>query len=469
MLFVSIDFLVFLAVVLVVYWSLNRVSHQNYFLMAASLFFYGYADWKFLSLIISSALAGYVSALAIEKSRKKKRFYLTLGIVFPFFLLFVFKYFNFFIDAVSSVTAMFGLSIFGKSTLSLVLPLGISFFTFQTVGYVIDVYRGHHKAEKNFPQFMLFISFFPQLVAGPIERSTHLLKQIKKNRTVDHQDLIYGAYLILQGFVKKLVVADNLAPIVNSLFAYRDLSGPLVAAGMIGFAFQIYGDFSGYTDIARGVARLMGFRLLVNFDRPYVSASPTEFWRRWHISLGTFFRDYIYIPLGGNRKNQIFNLFVVWFLTGFWHGASWNYILWGIYFGILVAVEKVFLLDFLKRIPKFLHHIYSLFFIIIGWALFYYTDLGQLTQFMKIIFGFTENPVWDLSVQTSLMSNIYWLFFAILVSMPIYPAIRDYMSTKLKSENTYSYVIIGFNLIFLLVSVALLVGKSYNPFLYFRF
>jgi len=347
MLFVSIDFLVFLAVVLVVYWSLNRVSHQNYFLMAASLFFYGYADWKFLSLIISSALAGYVSALAIEKSRKKKRFYLTLGIVFPFFLLFVFKYFNFFIDAVSSVTAMFGLSIFGKSTLSLVLPLGISFFTFQTVGYVIDVYRGHHKAEKNFPQFMLFISFFPQLVAGPIERSTHLLKQIKKNRTVDHQDLIYGAYLILQGFVKKLVVADNLAPIVNSLFAYRDLSGPLVAAGMIGFAFQIYGDFSGYTDIARGVARLMGFRLLVNFDRPYVSASPTEFWRRWHITLSSWFKDYLYIPLGGNRHSffrTCINIMFVWMLCGLWHGASYNFILWGLFHGIALVSHKFYVL-----------------------------------------------------------------------------------------------------------------------------
>ena len=258
-------------------------------------------------------------------------------------VLFTFKYFNFFVDTVASRLGFLGFEP-DDITLRLALPIGISFFTFQALGYVVDVHRGTVRAERNPVDFFLFVTFFPQLVAGPIERAAHLLPEFKNRRRLSDDDVLSGCYLIVQGLAKKIVVADNIKPIVDTIFGLENASGPLVLAGLIGFTFQIYCDFSGYSDIARGTARLLGFRLLLNFERPYWSGSPAEFWRRWHISLSNWFRDYVYIALGGNRRGPTrtyVNLFATMVLSGLWHGASVNFVLWGAFHGVLLILHRL--------------------------------------------------------------------------------------------------------------------------------
>jgi len=342
MLFNSVVFLAFFAVVLIVYWGLSEFRLQNIFLLSASLAFYAWGEPILVSLILACALTGYFAGLAIEARPGAAKSYLTAGSLVALGILFLFKYFNFFVDSMAALFETIGLP-FQTTTLRLALPIGISFFTFQTVGYMVDVYRGRVRAERNVLEFLLFVTFFPQLVAGPIERSTNLLPQIKRQRSVDGEDVLYGVFMILQGYVKKVVIADNLGPIVDTIFGSENLSAPLVIVGSLAFAFQIYADFSGYTDIARGVARLLGFHILLNFNHPYVSKSPTEFWRRWHITLSEWFRDYVYVPLGGNRRGSrrvYLNIFITMVLSGLWHGASANFALWGAYWGVLVLAHK---------------------------------------------------------------------------------------------------------------------------------
>jgi alginate O-acetyltransferase complex protein AlgI len=394
MLFTSIDFVIFFFFVLLTYWSLKNIHYQNFFLLQCSLFFYGYADWRFLSLILACAITGYLCAIAIERHKFRKKSFLIIGIIIPMGILFTFKYFNFFIGSFDYLLKSIGLS-FQKPILSLLLPIGISFFTFQTVGYLVDVYRGEYKAERNFIDFLLFVTFFPQLVAGPIERAPHLLPQIKNKRNIHQDDIFYGVYQILQGFIKKMVIADNLAPIVNSLFGYPNLSGPLVLVGLIAFAFQIYGDFSGYTDIARGTARLMGFKILLNFNHPYMSLSPTDFWRRWHITLSHWFRDYLYIPLGGNRKGPFriyINLMITWILCGLWHGSSFNFVLWGGFHGIALVFHKLYLkatqgaLFKEKKAYIYLARTVTFVIVLFGWMFFRITDTSRIWDYSRAIF-----------------------------------------------------------------------------------
>ena len=342
MLFNSFVFLGFLIVVLIVYWSLQQRRAQNGLLLGGSLFFYAWGEPILVSLILACAATGYVVARGVEARPDRAKWFLVAGSSVALGILFVFKYFNFFIEAVGGLFDQIGLP-FQETTLRLVLPIGISFFTFQTVGYMIDVYRGTTEAEHDIVDYLLFITFFPQLVAGPIERATNLLAQIKRSRSIDGGDVLYGVFMILQGFVKKIVIADNLAPMVDTLFGFDDLTAPLILVGLLAFAFQIYGDFSGYTDIARGVSRLLGFHILLNFNHPYISRNATEFWRRWHITLSRWFRDYVYIPLGGNRGSPTrtyVNVFLTMVLSGLWHGASMNFVLWGAYWGVAVLIHK---------------------------------------------------------------------------------------------------------------------------------
>ncbi len=336
MLFNSIDFIIFLPIVFCVYWFfLNKnLKLQNLFIVFASYVFYGWWDWKFLSLILFSTLVDYTVGQALSKQKDilKRKILLGISIISNLGLLGFFKYYNFFLDNFIAAFTFFGREI-NANSLNIVLPVGISFYTFQTLSYTIDVYKRKLEPTKNFIAFSAFVSFFPQLVAGPIERATNLLHQFYNKRILDKKTALDGLNQMLWGFFKKIVIADNCAKYADLIFNnYSDYSGSTLFLGAIFFAFQIYGDFSGYSDIAIGTARLFGFNLMQNFAFPYFSRDIAEFWRRWHISLNTWFRDYLYIPLGGSRVNsirKIRNIFIIFLVSGFWHGANWTYIAWG--------------------------------------------------------------------------------------------------------------------------------------------
>ncbi len=326
--------------------SMRRLAWQNRLLLAASLLFYGAWDWRFLFLLVGTALVDWLIARAIEGSEdgRRRRRLLIISMVSNLGVLGFFKYFDFFADSAQRLANAFGVTL-GFVELHIILPVGISFYTFQSMSYTIDVWRREMPACKRFDDFLLFVAFFPQLVAGPIERARVLLPQVMRPRTITAAGVDAGLWLILQGYLKKVVIADNLSPIADAAFASgAPASGPAMWIGVVAFAFQIYGDFSGYSDIARGTARLMGFELMINFRLPYFAASPSDFWRRWHISLSTWLRDYLYIPLGGNRgsatRTQI-NLALTMLLGGLWHGASWNFVLWGAFHGGILVVYRL--------------------------------------------------------------------------------------------------------------------------------
>ena len=347
MIFNSIEFLVFLAITLPIFWSLPERS-RKYLVLLASVVFYGWWEWRFLSLILgSSVLDFFVSHRVVAAtSRRNARRWLQLSLLGNLGTLAIFKYLGFFVDSAQELLERVGLGASDPVLLNITLPVGISFYTFQTLSYTIDVYRGDTEPASNLPEFAAFVSFFPQLVAGPIERSSHLLPQFNNpNRSLSWDSASTGLGLIIFGLFQKVAVADAVAPLTNSAFNNPgSLSGLSLAAATVGFAIQIYGDFAGYSNIARGTARLFGFELKHNFREPYLSRSITEFWRRWHISLSDWLRDYLYIPLGGNRKGNLMtyrNLAITMLLGGLWHGASWNFVIWGGLHGLFLAVERL--------------------------------------------------------------------------------------------------------------------------------
>ncbi len=337
MLFNSLEFFLFLPIVFVLYWFVmhKHLKLQNFLVLVASYVFYGWWDYRFLSLIALSTVVDYFIGLSIHNTNDKsvKKRWLVLSMLFNLGLLGFFKYYNFFIDSWVDLLGSVGYTVENTWTLQVVLPVGISFYTFQTMSYSIDIYRNQLKPTKDFVAFAAFVSFFPQLVAGPIERASNLLPQMLQKRTFDKKLSVKGIELIIWGMFKKVVIADSLAPIVNDIFNnYTEFSGGTLITGALFFAFQIYCDFSGYSDIAIGTARLFGFDLMTNFNFPYFSRSIGEFWRKWHISLSTWFRDYLYIPLGGSRVSKlkgIRNVFAIFLVSGFWHGANWTFIAWG--------------------------------------------------------------------------------------------------------------------------------------------
>lgn len=351
MLFNSIAFLIFLPIVFILYWRVcnKNYKYQNILLLVASFYFYGCWDWRFLFLLIFSIGLDYFSGIQIENSKTKKMatFWLTLSIAINLGFLGFFKYYNFFIENFAELLHSFGFGV-NMWVLKVILPVGISFYTFHGLSYVIDVYKKRIPAERNYVDYAVFVSYFPLLVAGPIERATHLLPQIQRKRTFDYEKAKDGMAQILWGFFKKMVIADNCAPIVNEIFTnYHTESASNLVLGAILFAFQIYGDFSGYSDIALGTSRLFGLELLKNFSFPYFSRDIAEFWRRWHISLSSWFRDYLYIPLGGSKGGlwmKIRNTFIIFLVSGFWHGANWTFIIWGglnaLFFLPLLIAEK---------------------------------------------------------------------------------------------------------------------------------
>jgi D-alanyl-lipoteichoic acid acyltransferase DltB (MBOAT superfamily) len=349
MLFNSIEFLLFLPIVFLLYWFATKgnLKLQNILLVVASYFFYAFWDFRFLFLLIFSTLLDYFTGIKMSeaKNQKSKTFWFWLSISINLGLLGIFKYYNFFAESFASASEIIGLNV-NPWTLKVILPVGISFYTFHGLSYVIDIYKGRIKAQKNFVDYSVFVSFFPLLVAGPIERATHLLPQIQNNRTFDYTKAVDGLKQILWGLFKKIVIADQCAEYANQIFNnYADYSGSTLILGAALFAFQIYGDFSGYSDIALGTARLFGIELLRNFAFPYFSRDIAEFWRRWHISLSTWFRDYLYIPLGGSKVGtmmKVRNTFIIFIISGFWHGANWTFIVWGLLNALYIMPSIIF-------------------------------------------------------------------------------------------------------------------------------
>jgi len=405
MLFNSIDFAVFLPIVFALYWLLNRykLELQNFLIVVASYVFYGWWDWRFLTLIFASTLIDYILGLAFKynKTVSYRRIYLFVSIIVNLGLLGFFKYYNFFVENFVIAFRFFGTEI-NPGMLNIILPVGISFYTFQTLSYTIDIYKRKQEPTTDFVSFAAFVSFFPQLVAGPIERATNLLPQFQKKRIFNYNDSVNGLRQILWGLFKKIVIADNCAIYANMIFEdSANLSGSSLLIGAFCFAFQIYGDFSGYSDIAIGTARLFGFNLMQNFAFPYFSRDIAEFWRRWHISLSTWFRDYLYIPLGGSRGNVLFkmrNLFIIFIVSGFWHGANWTYIMWGfvnaLYFLPLMLLNKNrHHLDVVakgKYLPSFkdLINIGLTFFLtLIAWVFFRAENMQHAWEYLSTIFS----------------------------------------------------------------------------------
>jgi alginate O-acetyltransferase complex protein AlgI len=448
------------------YYSTNNLKVRNAILIVFSLIFYAWGEPIWISLLVFSSFIDYLNGLFIDKHKGKAlaKIGIVSTLVFNLGLLFTFKYSDFIVE---NVNLLLGTD-FSKP--GFLLPIGISFYTFQTISYTIDVYKGEVKAQRSFFNFLLFVSLYHQLVAGPIVRYSHIANEIE-NRFFSWDDFSSGVTRFLKGLFKKVCIA-NVAGEIAAQFLDSDLSGLTVLGGWYGivlYSLQIYFDFSGYSDMAIGLGRMFGFHYHENFKHPYICQSITDFWRRWHISLSSCFRDYLYIPLGGNKRYQIRNIMLVWAFTGLWHGASWNFILWGIYFGILLIIEKLVLGNLLAKLVRPLRHLYALLFVVLGWALFYYTDLSRLGDFLQVIFGLSGNSLSDYEFQSAFFSNMYWFVFALLVCIPIYQYLQDWLYRRNEQSVFASGLNLALNLFFLISSVTLLVGSTYNPFIYFRF
>lgn len=463
MVFSSLMFMfVFLPVVLAVYYILPH-KFRNFFLLIADLFFYGWGEPILILLMIFSIVINYFAGLLIAKYNSKKKLILVLSVIIDLGLLAFFKYAGFISNNLKVILPFANIPV-----LTIPLPIGISFYTFQIMSYTIDVYRGDTNAQKNLISFGTYVSLFPQLIAGPIVRYKDVDEQLT-NRKESVGLFSKGVKLFTLGLAKKVLLANPMGLLWDNLRNISDRGLLASWIGIIAFSLQIYYDFSGYSDMARGLGNMLGFEFLKNFDYPYISKSITEFWRRWHISLGTWFREYVYIPLGGNRKGKartIINLLIVWGLTGFWHGASWNFLIWGLYFGVILVFEKVFMLKLLEKLPKFISHIYSLLLIVIGWVIFYYSnDVGGFAALKE----FMPTLVTGLSINADalhiIISNSALLIISIICSTPIIRKIYD------KLCNNKGFVILEALavVIILVLSTASLVNSAYNPFLYFKF
>lgn len=405
MLFNSLDFVAFFAAFYGLYLLLPHRG-QNILLLAGSYFFYASWNWKFLGLLILSTVVDYVLALCIARADdpRRRRALLVCSMTVSLVVLGFFKYFNFFAQSLADLLGVIGFRV-DASLLEVILPWGISFYTFQTMNYTIDVYRRHMEPARNLVDFAVFVSFFPHLVAGPIMRATALLPQVLQPRTITRQSLREGAWLILLGLFKKMVVADNLAEIVNRVFASADPTPLAVLVGVYAFAFQIYGDFSGYSDMARGISKFMGFELMVNFNNPYFAVNPSDFWRRWHISLSTWLRDYLYIPLGGNRKGPgrtYVNLATTMLLGGLWHGAAWTFVFWGAYQGALLIVHRIFTGGGREAVVRGvwarLWRVVVMFHVVcVGWLLFRADSMARVGSML----GSFASGAWTLDLRTA--------------------------------------------------------------------
>lgn len=464
MVFSSLVFLfAYLPITLLAYYLVPRQG-RNIFLFIVNLIFYGWGEPKLVLLMVFNIFFNYIGGWLVDKYRvdaKKKKLFLILTCVLDIGILAVFKYTGMITETLNMLPFL------NIPELQISLPIGISFYTFQTMSYVIDVYRDDAPVSKNFINFGTYVALFPQLIAGPIVRYRDVAEQLV-NRRETLEMFTRGVKLFMVGLAKKVIIANTMGTLTTNIFATTDENGVVGTwVGMIAYTFQIYFDFSGYSDMACGLGNMLGFEFLKNFNYPYIAKSITDFWRRWHISLSTWFKEYVYIPLGGNRKGvkrQILNLLIVWGLTGLWHGAAYNFVLWGLYYGLLLILEKFVLKKFLDRLPSFVQHIYTLFIVIIGWGLFYFTDVGQLGEFMADLFNF-GNGICGNQAFNLIMSNLPMLIIAAVASTPLAAMLYNrFEHTRFMwiPETLYCMGVLA-------VSTASLVNQSYNPFLYFRF
>ncbi|MDY4948245.1 MBOAT family O-acyltransferase [Clostridium cadaveris] len=471
MLFSSTVFIfLFLPGVLFGYYILFRKSRklQNLFLTICSLVFYAWGEPKFVLVMIGSILMNWIFALLVDKhrmSKKKITIFMTLMIMSNIGILFVFKYLMF---TVSNINNIFGMKL---SIPKITLPIGISFFTFQAMSYVIDVYRKNGEVQKNPMNVALYIAFFPQLIAGPIVRYETIAEQIK-NRKETFDDFADGTCRFIVGLGKKVLISNTLAIVADRAFLMSSNNTTTVAMawlGAVSYTFQIYYDFSGYSDMAIGLGKMFGFKFLENFNYPYISKSISEFWRRWHISLGSWFRDYVYFPLGGsrvtNKSRLVLNLFVVWFLTGVWHGANWTFIIWGLMYFVLITLEK--LSDFENKLKKLgiLKYIYTMFFVILGWVIFRSNNLVQAITYIGNMFGIGVTGIINDQFYLYFIENRYFFLCATLFSMPI----TRVFTKKIDNYKIVAPVYIIILMLTFIISISYIFKGSYNPFIYFNF
>lgn len=476
MLFNSVEFLIFLPTVFLLYWFVfnKDLKKQNLLILVSSYVFYGWWDYRFLSLIFVSTLVDYIVGIKIFESRSdtKRKVLLAVSMLFNLGVLGFFKYYNFFVDSWVELFASIGYQIESVWTLNVILPVGISFYTFQTMSYSIDIYRKNLEPTKDFISFASFVSFFPQLVAGPIERATHLVPQILKSRVFNYQQALVGFRMILWGLFKKVVIADSLAPIVNDIFAnYQLLDGGTLWLGAIYFAFQIYCDFSGYSDIAIGISNLFGFELMTNFKFPYFSRNIGEFWRRWHISLSTWFRDYLYIPLGGSRYGEwksFRNICVIFIVSGFWHGANWTFIVWGVIHALLYIPSFVFKTHrsyvssvvaqdrFLPNVKELAQMLVTFVFVTIAWVFFRSDSISQASDYLSIMF-------------TGLYPSMHKaaMLYYVLPLLSIDWLLRKDLQGVFKKDNLLIRLLEAILLIYLINKIVF--SQQIEQFIYFQF
>ncbi|PGS48698.1 MBOAT family protein [Bacillus sp. AFS041924] len=464
----------FLPIVLLIYFVIPR-SIKNFWLLLASLFFYAWGEPTYVWLMIFSIIMNYLFGLAVDKNREKKakiKWIMIAMVSSNLFILGIFKYTNFIADNIEKIT---GINI---DIPIIPLPIGISFFTFHALSYVIDVYRGDRKVQKNPLNLALYITMFPQLVAGPIVRYQTVANELNVRK--ENLELIfYGIKRFIIGLAKKMLLANTFGQIADQIFAQSpdQMTTGMAWIGIVSYSLQIFFDFSGYSDMAIGLGKIFGFHFLENFNYPYISRSVSEFWRRWHISLGTWFRDYLYIPLGGNRGSNLEtyrNLFIVWLATGIWHGASWTFIAWGLYYGFWIALERSGLGKLLNVLPKVIQHFYALIIVIIGWVFFRSETFSYAFDYIKTMFAFNGTGLWNSS--NNLYVSEYGLLFiiAIITATPIGKMVTQKLGEWLTSKSKiaslgFQFGEAGWYCFLLLVSLSYVVASTFNPFIYFKF
>lgn len=467
--FTNLIFLyLFLPITFALYCLVKNRNAQNILLIAFSLVFYAWGEPLWVFMLLINSFTDYSMAKLIEKSKNNKkaaRGFLVLALVFDLGLLALFKY-SFF--AVENINLLLGTKL---AVPVLALPMGISFYTFQTISYLLDVYAGRVQAQKTYYKYLLYFTMFFQIMSGPIVRYTAIENQIE-HRTVTWEKISRGVTRMLTGLFKKIVIANSVGALALQ-FMTADLQKTTVLGawfGVLMYTLQIYYDFSGYSDMAIALAGMFGFEFPENFNYPYISQSIAEFWRRWHISLGSFFRDYVYIPLGGNRAHQYRNLFVVWLLTGLWHGASWNFIIWGVYFGVLIMLERLFLKKVLDKLPKLLRHVYTMFLIMLGWVLFYFTNFKELKAFMGVLFGMAGVPLFSTSLSIVFMNNIFLILGAVLFCVPLTNFFKNF-ANKLEAKKQKAVLVLQpiYNILLLVICTAYMASQTFNAFLYTQF
>ncbi len=467
MLFSSVSFLYYFLPITLILYFVSKDKYKNIILLLASLFFYFYGEPKYTVLMLISAFSAYIHGILIEKFREKgySKLFLVSGLVVSLGILIVFKYMDFIIKNINYISNS------NIKLLRLVLPIGISFYTFQGLSYIVDVYKKDAKVCRSFVDFATYVCLFPQLIAGPIVRYTTIEDELK-NRTHSFDKFAYGVNRFVVGLAKKVILANNLGMIVDIMTKSNEKSVLSYWMVAIFFSLQIYYDFSGYSDMAIGLGRMFGFDFLENFNYPFISKSIKEFWRRWHISLSSFFRDYVYIPLGGNRVSRgrwIFNLLIVWSLTGLWHGDSWNFILWGLYFALLLIIENLFLQNILSKLPALIQHIYAKFFIIISFVIFNNENIKDLWSSLYNMFNFRGLDLYNDFSTYYLKSYTVLLIVSVIGATPILKNIIQKINKNVTGQKVISTINPILNIVLLVVVTAYLIDGSFNPFLYFRF